>query len=115
MLSGNSSGADGGGAQSGILNNCTLIGNSARANGGGAANWDERELYVMTASTDEALAEKMQLETTGADDVPEIGKIVGIENGSCTAVCHKSIEQEGDFWKVRGARTATAARMSCSR
>ncbi len=68
---------------------------------GKPSNFDERELYVMTAVTDEALAEKMQLETTGAEDVPDIGKIVGIENGSCTAVCHKSIEQEGDFWKVR--------------
>jgi len=68
---------------------------------GKPSNWDERDLYVMTATTDEALAEKMQLETTAANDVPEIGKIVGIENGSCTAVCHKSIEQDGDFWKVR--------------
>jgi HAMP domain-containing protein len=55
---------------------------------------------VMIAATDEALAEKMQLKTTTAQDVPEIGKIVGIENGSCTALCHKTMTQEGDFWKV---------------
>ena len=52
---------------------------------GKASNWDERENFVMVAATDEALAEKMQLKTTTAEDVPEIGKIVGIENGSCTA------------------------------
>jgi len=67
---------------------------------GKASNWDERDNYVMVATTDEALAEKMQLKTTTAEDVPEIGKIVGIENGSCTALCHKTIQQEGDFWKV---------------
>ena len=67
---------------------------------GKASNWDERENFVMIANTDEALAEKMQLKTTTAQDVPEIGKIVGIENGSCTAVCHKSIMEDGDFWKV---------------
>jgi HAMP domain-containing protein len=67
---------------------------------GKPSNWDERDNYVMIASTDEAAAENMQLKSTTAEDVPEIGKIVGIENGSCTAVCHKSIQQEGDFWKV---------------
>jgi HAMP domain-containing protein len=67
---------------------------------GKPSNWDERENFVMVATTDEAIAEKMQLKTTTAEDIPEIGKIVGIENGSCTAVCHKSIQQEGDFWKV---------------
>jgi HAMP domain-containing protein len=67
---------------------------------GKPSNWDERDNYVMVAVTDDALAEKMQLKTTTAEDVPEIGKIVGIENGSCTALCHKTIQQEGDFWKV---------------
>ncbi len=67
---------------------------------GKPSNWDERDLYVVTATTDEALTEKMQLKETAAADVPEMGKIVGIENGSCTAVCHKSIMEEGDFWKV---------------
>jgi HAMP domain-containing protein len=67
---------------------------------GKPSNWDERDLYVVTATTDDALAEKMQLKTTSAADVPDIGKIVGIENGSCTAVCHKSIQEDGDFWKV---------------
>jgi len=67
---------------------------------GQPSNWNERDNFVLVASTDSALAEKMQLKTTTAEDVPEIGKIVGIENGSCTALCHKTIKQEGDFWKV---------------
>lgn len=67
---------------------------------GKPSNWDERENFVMVASTDEALAEKMQLKTTTAEDVPEIGKIVGIENGSCTGVCHRNIQEPGDYWKV---------------
>lgn len=66
---------------------------------GKASNWDERDTYVLVASTDDALSEKMQLQTT-PDAVPEIGKVVGIENGSCTAVCHRTIKGEGDFWKV---------------
>lgn len=67
---------------------------------GKPSNWDERENFVLTASTDEALAEKMQFKTTTAEDVPEIGKIVGIENGSCTGICHQNIQQPGDYWKV---------------
>lgn len=63
-------------------------------------NWNDRENYVLVAATDADLAQKMKLDNTPAEDVPEIGKIVGIENGSCTAVCHKTITQEGDFWKV---------------
>ncbi len=66
---------------------------------GKASNWDERDAYVLVASTSDALSEKMQLQAT-PDAVPEIGKIVGIENGSCTAVCHRTIKGEGDFWKV---------------
>lgn len=66
---------------------------------GKASNWDEREAYVLAATTDEALGEKMQLQAT-PDAIPEIGKIVGIENGSCSAVCHRTITGEGDFWKV---------------
>lgn len=66
---------------------------------GKGSNWDERDGYVLVASTTDDLSEKMQLQAT-PDAIPEIGKIVGIENGSCTAVCHRSIKSEGDFWKV---------------
>jgi methyl-accepting chemotaxis protein len=51
----------------------------------------------------------MQLKTTTAQDVPEIGKLVGIENGSCTAVCHRTIKQEGDFWKVSWSEDSNSA------
>jgi len=66
---------------------------------GKASNWDERDTYVLVASTNDAVSEKMQLKAT-PDAIPEIGKVVGIENGSCTAVCHRTIKGEGDFWKV---------------
>ena len=66
---------------------------------GKPSNWDERDTYVLVGSTNEALSERMQLKTT-PDAVPEIGKIVGIENGSCSAICHQSVKGEGDFWKV---------------
>ena len=74
---------------------------SALEASGTASNWEDRENYVMVASTDEAIAEKMQLKETVAADVPEIGKIVGIENGSCIAFCHQTIKASGDFWKVQ--------------
>jgi len=66
---------------------------------GQPSNWSERETYALVASTNPAAAEKMQL-TTEPGSVPEIGKIVGIENGACTAICHRSLKGEGDFWKV---------------
>lgn len=92
-----------GGADVGLLIDKTALDQKAYEKAleaqGKASNWDERENYVLVASTDDALAEKMQLKAT-PDAIPEIGKIVGIENGSCTAVCHRSIKGEGDFWKV---------------
>jgi methyl-accepting chemotaxis protein len=66
---------------------------------GKPSNWADRDSYVLVATTDEGLAEKMQLKAM-PDAVPEIGKVVGIENGSCSAVCHRTIKGEGDFWKV---------------
>lgn len=62
-------------------------------------NWDEGDTYVIVGSTDEALASKMQLKTT-PDAVPDIGKIVGIENGACAKTCHGSVKGQGDFWGV---------------
>lgn len=70
-----------------------------RAASGLASNWDERENYVLVATTDDSLAEKMQFETP-AGDVPETGKFVGIENGSCAKTCHDSMTAEGDYWTV---------------
>lgn len=66
---------------------------------GKPSNWDERGTYVLMAVSDEAVAEKMQLEAT-PDAVPEMGKLVGIENGACSRTCHGGIEGEGDFWTV---------------
>lgn len=64
-------------------------------------NWNDRENYVQIATTaDDAMNEEILLQQTTPADLPEMGKIVGIENGACTAACHKNIKQEGDFWKV---------------
>jgi len=66
---------------------------------GKPSNWDERDTYVLVASTNDAVSDSMQIKAT-PDAIPEIGKVVGIENGSCSAVCHRTIKSEGDFWKV---------------
>jgi methyl-accepting chemotaxis protein len=62
-------------------------------------NWSERENYVLIATTDEAVSEKMQLEAP-ADSIPEIGKLIGVENGACSKTCHGAVKSEGDFWGV---------------
>lgn len=66
-------------------------------------NWDERENYVLVASTDQVIAEEMQFKAS-ADTVPEIGKLVGIENGSCSKTCHGSMTASGDYWTVRWSK-----------
>lgn len=66
-------------------------------------DWNERETYVLIASTDEAIADEMRIEAT-PDSIPEIGKIVGVENGACSKTCHNSVEGSGDFWKVRWSK-----------
>lgn len=72
-----------------------------------ANNWDERDVYVLAASTDEATAERMQMGAS-ADSVPEIGRLVGIENGSCTKTCHGAVKGEGDFWAVSWSDDSTS-------
>lgn len=71
----------------------------ARTAKGEANDWDERESYVLAAGSDAALAERMQI-GSAPDSVPETGKLVGIENGSCSKMCHGSVKGEGDFWGV---------------
>lgn len=63
-------------------------------------DWDERENYVLGGVTDEAVAEKMAF-GVAAEDVPDIGKIVGIENGACSRTCHDSVHGSGDYWAVQ--------------
>ncbi len=62
-------------------------------------NWSEGDTYVLAASTDENLAEKMQIKAS-PDGVSDAGKVVGIENGACSKTCHGSVKGEGDFWGV---------------
>jgi methyl-accepting chemotaxis protein len=73
---------------------------AAREAAGLANNWDDRETYVLVGVTEESLAEKMQLKTAAAD-IPESGKIVGVENGACAETCHGAVKGSGDFWAVK--------------
>lgn len=63
-------------------------------------DWDERENYVLLAATDDAAAAAAQFQAASAD-VPDIGKIVGVENGACFGFCHNTFETKGDYWRVR--------------
>lgn len=63
-------------------------------------DWDERENYVLLATTDEAAAAAAKFQAASAD-VPDIGKIVGVENGACLGACHTAFGESGDFWRVR--------------
>jgi hypothetical protein len=62
-------------------------------------NWNEGETYVLAGVTDESFSGRMQLKAT-PDAVPDIGKVVGIENGACSKTCHNSVKGHGDFWGV---------------
>lgn len=92
------------GAEYGLLISKSAIDEAAyaaQAEAAGVPNsWDERENYVLLASTDDAISDEMNLQAT-PDSVPEIGKIVGVENGACSKMCHGAVGGEGDFWAVR--------------
>lgn len=80
---------------------------AAREEAGLPNNWDERENYVLIASSDDAQAESMQLGAE-ADSLPEIGKVVGVENGACSKTCHGAVSGTGDFWKVRWSKDSNS-------
>lgn len=92
------------GAEYGVLIDKTALDETAYASelesAGVPNNWDERDTYVLLAATDEAVSDQMQLQAT-PDSIPEIGKIVGVENGACSKMCHGAVKGEGDFWSVR--------------
>jgi HAMP domain-containing protein len=92
------------GADYGLLLDKAAIDEKAYAKAVEAAglpnNWNERDNYVLVATSNKMLADKMQLKTVTADAVPKDGKVVGIENGSCTALCHRSVRGQGDYWRV---------------
>jgi len=72
----------------------------ARETLGEPTNWDERDTYAMLTVTDEAVADLMQFEVPPSE-VPENGKMVGVENGACSKTCHDGVTGEGDYWTVR--------------
>ncbi len=71
----------------------------SRESAGLPDNWDEGDVYVIAAATDEAAAARMVFNAT-PDAVPEMGKTVGVENGACSKTCHDGITAEGDYWGV---------------
>jgi len=63
-------------------------------------NWDEQEVYVNALSTSDSLYDEAYF-TVPAADVPETGKLTGIENGSCTRTCHGNLGvQDGGYWTI---------------
>lgn len=63
-------------------------------------NWDEQEIYVTALSTSDELYDAATFAVPSAD-VPETGKLVGIENGSCSKTCHDNLGEQGaDYWAV---------------
>ncbi|HEX9094209.1 MAG TPA: hypothetical protein VF902_09525 [Coriobacteriia bacterium] len=61
--------------------------------------WDEKDTYVEAASTSDELDTEAQMKTAAAD-IPETGRLVGIENGACSKTCHGNMKVQGDFWGV---------------
>lgn len=63
-------------------------------------NWDEQETYVVALATTDDLYDEAYF-TIPSADVPETGKLTGIENGSCTKTCHGNLgEQNGEYWTI---------------
>jgi HAMP domain-containing protein len=72
---------------------------STREQAGLADNWDEQDTYVVALATDEQMATQYPFNVPPGD-VPEMGKLIGIENGACSRTCHGSLTAEGDYWSV---------------
>lgn len=81
-----------------VLNEAEYASNREKANL--PNNWNERDTYVLIAATDDAAADNMQL-SAAPDTIPEIGKLVGVENGACSKTCHGAVTGSGDFWTVK--------------
>lgn len=71
----------------------------AREASGQGNNWDEHDMYVTALSTSDELYTEADFNVP-AGDVPETGKLIGIENGSCSKMCHDGMTVEGDYWTV---------------
>jgi methyl-accepting chemotaxis protein len=66
-------------------------------------NWSEGDTYVVAAVTNDAFSSRMALKTAPGD-IPQIGKLVGIENGACASTCHEGVKGSGEFWGVGWSR-----------
>jgi HAMP domain-containing protein len=73
---------------------------TARESMGLAPTWAERDLYGLLYATDDVIADDMQFSLAAAE-VPENGRIIGVEIGACTQTCHDGVTGEGDYWVVR--------------
>jgi len=71
----------------------------ARQTLGQPDNYDEGDSYAMLYNTNDSLTEKMQFKPT-PDAIPEMGKVVGVENGACSKTCHNTVKGTGDYWGV---------------
>ncbi|MDO9107476.1 MAG: hypothetical protein Q7U89_00580 [Coriobacteriia bacterium] len=73
---------------------------SAREKANLGNNWDEQDQYVVALSTSDALYDAAIFDIPAAD-VPETGKLTGVENGSCTKTCHGNLGvKDGEYWAI---------------
>lgn len=70
-------------------------------------NYSEGSTYAMLYTTNDGLVEKMQFNPS-PDSIPEMGKVVGVENGACSKTCHGSVKGQGDYWGVTWSNDATS-------
>lgn len=73
---------------------------AAREAMGMPSTWTEGDTYAMLATTNDDVAETMVFNVPPGE-VPENGKIIGVENGACSRTCHDGVTGSGDYWTVR--------------
>lgn len=99
------------GADYALLVDKSAVDQSAYAKARQAANlpnnWDERQNYVMAAATEPGAFDNVKFGAQAAN-VPQIGKVVGVQNGACTSICHRRFTTAGDYWRVSWATDGTS-------
>lgn len=99
------------GAHYGILVEKSLLDEAAyaaeREEAGLPDNWSEGDVYVLAGASDPAALDGVRFNAT-PDSVPEIGKMVGIENGACSKTCHGAMTAEGDYWTVAWSKDSSS-------
>src|SRR5574340_236857 len=92
------------GADYGLMLDKTVVDqkafDAARETLGLPSDWDEGDTYALLVATDETAGDRMKFNVPPTE-VPENGKIIGVENGACSKACHNGVTGSGDYWTVR--------------